>query len=86
MMEHLPIEPVDCTGSFYICGENILQNQYDILFTNKTRLSPLKYSTKTQFCLELFAVCARIKKKGILVSNRQRKRILESIFGGNHNG
>ena len=27
-------------------------------------------STKSQFCLELFAVCARIKEKGILVSNR----------------
>ena len=27
-------------------------------------------STKSQFCLELFAVYARIKEKGILVSNR----------------
>lgn len=70
MMEHLPIEPVNDTGSFIFAEENILLNQYDILFTNQMAVSPLKYSTKTQFCLELFAVCARIKKKGILVSNR----------------
>ena len=42
-------------------------------------VSPLKYSTKTQFCLELFAVCARIKKKGILVSNRHGSKFWKAF-------
>ena len=85
MMEHLPIEPVDDTGSF-IFAENISFKTSMIFYSQFETCFLLNISTKTQFCLELFARCVRIKKKGILVSNRQRKQILESIFGGNHNG
>ena len=71
MMEHLPIEPVNDTGSFlYLQGKISLKTSM-IFYSQFETCFLLNISTKTQFCLELFARCVRIKKKGILVSNRR---------------